>query len=61
MSLHAVAAQVGAVKGGDWAGDVGHPKASGGVNVQKALYALAPHQSICQTSPRQLIKPYSVC
>ena len=59
MSLHAVAVQVGAVKGGDGARDMGHPKPCGCVDVQEALNALPPDEGTCQTGPGQLIKPCS--
>ena len=60
MSLHAVAAQVGAVKGGDGAHHMGHPEPCRRVDIQEALNALPPHEGTCQTSPRQLVKPCSI-
>ena len=60
MSLHAVAAEVGAVKGGDGAHHMGHPEPGRRVDIQEALNALPPHEGTCQTSPRQLVKPCSI-
>ena len=60
MSLHAVAAQIGAVQGGDGARHMGHLEPCGCVDIQEALDAVPPHEGTCQTSPRQLIKSCSI-